>query len=171
MRRPSWNGRGVLRAVGGFQAIRLVVEAGVPVCWIPTSYLAEQRSPAVVTKCAGALAAMRSRGEVPIITAADGKLVISSRPPAAAEQSRAAEPFARPGDPPRSVLCNILRITYQDGSEEDISSDLAFVGPSEQEFRVMMRIFDETRRYSLDLPVAPPLNSKTQQDIDKGQQH
>lgn len=67
--------------------------------------------------------------------------------------------------------CNTLRITYQDGTEEDISSDLAFVGLSEEEFLIMMRIFNETRRYILDLPVAPPRNSKAQQDIDKGQQH
>jgi hypothetical protein len=75
---------------------------------------------------------------------------------------------SRPGDPPRYVPCTTLRITYQDGSEEDILSDFAFVGLSEGDFRVMIGVFDESRRYILDLPAIPALNSKAQQDVDRG---
>ena len=62
-----------------------------------------------------------------------------------------------------------FRLTFQDGEEMDISSDLEFAGLDEEEFRIAYDAFERTRADLFGKTRAPELNSKEQRDLDSGQ--
>ena len=64
-----------------------------------------------------------------------------------------------------SVPVSTMRLTFQDGTELDISADLEFAGLGEEEFRVAYDAFLKTQAELGGLKVpAPPLNGKFWRD-------
>ena len=60
-----------------------------------------------------------------------------------------------------SVAVSTMRLTFQDGTEWDISADIEFAGLSEEDFRVAYDAFLKTQVELGDLRGSPPpLNSK-----------
>ena len=59
-----------------------------------------------------------------------------------------------------SVPVSTMRLTFADGDELDIFSDLEFVGLDEEEFRVAYDAFLKTQAELRGIEVPPPLNSK-----------
>jgi hypothetical protein len=63
-----------------------------------------------------------------------------------------------------SVAVSTMRLTFQDGSEWDISADIEFAGLSEEDFRAAYDAFTKTQAELRGIEVPPPLNSKFWRD-------
>ena len=63
-----------------------------------------------------------------------------------------------------SVAVSTMRLTFQDGSEWDISADIEFAGLSEEDFRAAYAAFIKTQAELRGIEVPPPLNSKFWRD-------
>jgi hypothetical protein len=59
-----------------------------------------------------------------------------------------------------SVPVSTMRLTFQDGTEWDISADVEFAGLSEEDFRVAYAAFTKTQAELRGIEAPPPLNSK-----------
>jgi hypothetical protein len=57
-----------------------------------------------------------------------------------------------------------MRLTFQDGEELDVSSDIEFPGLSEEDFRVAYAAFTRTQAELRGIEIPPPLNSKFWKD-------
>jgi hypothetical protein len=63
-----------------------------------------------------------------------------------------------------SVPVSTMRLTFQDGTEWDISTDVEFAGLSEEDFRAAYAAFTKTQAELRGIEAPPPLNSKFWRD-------
>jgi hypothetical protein len=63
-----------------------------------------------------------------------------------------------------SVPVSTMRLTFQDGTEWDISADVEFAGLSEEDFRAAYAAFTKTQAELRGIEAPPPLNSKFWKD-------
>ena len=59
-----------------------------------------------------------------------------------------------------SVPVSTMRLTFQDGTEWDVTADIEFAGLSEEDFRAAYAVFTKTQAELRGIEVPPPLNSK-----------
>jgi hypothetical protein len=57
-----------------------------------------------------------------------------------------------------------MRLTFQDGEELDVSSDMEFAGLNEEDFRAAYAAFTKTQADLRGIQNPPPLNSKFWKD-------
>jgi hypothetical protein len=62
------------------------------------------------------------------------------------------------------VPVSTMRLTFQDGEELDVSSDMEFAGLNEEDFRAAYAAFTRTQAELRGIEISPPLNSKFWKD-------
>jgi hypothetical protein len=62
------------------------------------------------------------------------------------------------------VPVSTMRLTFQDGEELDVSSDMEFAGLNEEHFRAAYAAFTRTQAELRGIEISPPLNSKFWKD-------
>ena len=67
------------------------------------------------------------------------------------------------------VPVSTMRLTFQDGEELDVSSDIEFAGLREEDFRVAYAAFTRTQAELRGIEISPPLNSSFWKD--RGEKH
>ena len=65
------------------------------------------------------------------------------------------------------VPVSTMRLTFQDGEELDVFSEMEFAGLSEEDFRAAYAAFTRTQAELRDIEISPPLNSKFWKDRGK----